>query len=97
MEGNGEQVPLGSSGIGLLDRDSALRAVSEAAALKKLFRSWARSREGAQIIGNLFQVFGGTPPVDADGLAHARFAGRQDVLHYILRHGALLEGVENGQ
>ncbi|MDR3117587.1 MAG: hypothetical protein LBT98_03385 [Puniceicoccales bacterium] len=88
---------MNSSGIGLLDRDSALRAVSEAAAMKKLFRSWAKSREGVQIIGNLFQVFGGTPNPDADGLAHARFSGRQDVLHYILRHGALLEGGENGQ
>jgi hypothetical protein len=80
-----------------LDRDSALRAASEAAALKKLFRSWARSRDGVQIIGNLFQVFGGTPAAESDGLAHARFAGRQDVLHYILRHGALLEGGESGQ
>ena len=95
MEKDTERYPSNFSAA-LLDGEAAVRAAGEAAALKKLFRSWGRSREGAQIIGNLYQVFGVPPSGNADGLEYARFSGRQDVLSYILRHGNLLGDFENG-
>jgi hypothetical protein len=72
------------------------RLSEEKKRIKAKFRTWLRNEDGRDTFRNLFQVFG-RPPNGNGEVDFARFTGRMEVLNYIINHGELLGGNEDGQ
>jgi hypothetical protein len=82
---------------GLMQENYRVKILEEGKELKRKFRSWTATADAREVLKNLFLVFSREPVDGADGLAHARFTGRMDVLNYIVKHGEILGGNGDGK
>jgi hypothetical protein len=84
-----------ANGENWMSEETRAKVFTEMKRLKMRFRSWLGSDDGREVFKNLFQVFS-KPPAANSELEFARFAGRMEVLNYIMNHGEILGGKESG-
>jgi hypothetical protein len=79
---------------GWISEETRAKVVAEMRQLKLHFKNWLRTEDGRAVFRNLFAVFSQPPSANAE-LEFARFAGRMEVLNYIMNHGEILGGTGN--